>query len=465
LKIQFHGAARTVTGSMHLLSIDGQKILLDCGLFQGRRKESRRRNRKLPFAAGEIHSCVLSHSHIDHSGNLPSLVKHGFKGHVYATRAAADLCGHLLRDSAYIQQKDAEYLNRKKSRKGFKPVEPLYTMADAKEALHRFMDFPYGHKFNVGDNVKCTFLEAGHILGSAQVLLEIKRNGSKKRILFTGDLGRKEMPILRDPAPVGPVDALIIESTYGDRLHGPMASQLERLYEILHETYDRRGKIIIPAFSVGRTQRIVYFLHRLETEGRLPAVPIYVDSPLSVNVTEVFRAHPECYDKGAAEFLSEEKDPFGFHRLHYIKDVEDSKRLNRTPGPYVVISASGMCEAGRILHHLKHAVADEKNTILIIGYQAEHTLGHRLVHKAGTVKIYGETYPVRARVEVMNAFSAHADRDGLLRHVNERIEGKPRQTFVVHGDEDQALAFAGHLRAAGLKSVAVPERGETFEIE
>jgi metallo-beta-lactamase family protein len=466
MKIQFLGAARTVTGSMHLLTVNGARILLDCGLFQGKRKESFERNRNLPFDASTIDTLVLSHAHIDHSGNIPSLVKNGFRGNIYATPATRDLCSAMLRDSGHIQEYDAYYVNKKRARKGLPPVEPLYTIEDAATSLLNFISVGYDRRMPVAAGVTLTFRNAGHILGSAVVVLDIEEDGQKSRLVFTGDLGRKGMPILRDPEPVENVDYFITESTYGDRLHDTAETTGEALRAVIADTYQRGGKVIVPAFSVGRTQELVYALHRLTQARQIPELPIFVDSPLSVNVTEIFRLHPECYDEEVMQFLAagNHRDPFGFHRLTYVRSVEGSKELNRLQDPAIIISASGMCEAGRILHHLKNNVEDPRNTVLIVGWQAPYTLGRRLVERQPVVKIFGEKYKLKARVETINGFSAHADRDELLAYARQLESSRLRSTFVVHGEEAASLALAEGLRDLGLGHVSVPQLAEVFEL-
>jgi metallo-beta-lactamase family protein len=465
MEIHFLGAAQTVTGSQHLISINGSRILLECGLFQGKRRESFERNRDLPFVAADVDVLILSHAHIDHSGNIPNLVRSGFRGSIYCTFATRDLCSAMLRDSAYIQERDVEYANKKRARKGEPPVEPIYTQADAIASLEHFVSVGYDRPVIVAPGVQCTFLDAGHILGSAVVLLEIEERGQRTRLLFSGDLGRNDMPILRDPSPAPPADVLLIESTYGDRLHPPHEEAEQRLLRLITETYAQGGKVIVPAFSVGRTQELVYSLHQLARDHALPDVPIYVDSPLAVNVTEIFRLHPECYDEELREFMAESRppDPFGFSRLRYVRNVEDSKAINRLEGPAVIISASGMCEAGRIQHHLKHNVGDPRNTILIVSWQAPYTLGRRLVERQRTVKIFGEEYPLRARVEKINGYSAHADQQGLLDWARPILPGV-RHAFVVHGDPDPAQTLGDRLSRLGARQVSVPKQGEVFQI-
>ena len=466
MNVQFYGAVRTVTGSMHLLTVNGARILLDCGLVQGKRQESFERNRTLPFDASTVDAMILSHAHIDHSGNIPTLVKSGFKGNVYATPATRDLCSAMLRDSGHIQEEDARYVNKKRARRGEPPVEPLYTVDDATDSLKNFVSVGYDRPLRVAPGVTLTYRDAGHILGSAVVVLDVEENGSKKRLLFTGDLGRKGMPILRDPQPVADVDFLIIESTYGDRLHDPIETTDQELEKVVADTCRRGGKVIVPSFAVGRTQELVYALHRLTERRDIPQMPIFVDSPLAVNVTEVFRLHPECYDQELREFMAQDgqRDPFGFHRLTYIRSVEQSKELNFISGPAIIISASGMAEAGRILHHLKNNVEDPRNTVVIVGWQAPYTLGRRLVERQSIIKIFGEEYHLRARVETINGFSAHADRNELLDYVRQLGPDRLKSIFVVHGEEASSLALADGLQGLGVEQAIVPTLGEAFEL-
>jgi metallo-beta-lactamase family protein len=466
MQIHFFGAAQTVTGSQHMISVNGSRILLECGLFQGKHREMFERNRDLPFDAASVDVLVLSHAHIDHSGNIPNLVRNGFEGTIYSTFATRDLCAAMLRDSAHIQEQDVAYANKKRARKGEPPLEPIYTYDDAIASLEHFVSVGYDRTIPIAPGVRCTFLDAGHILGSALIFLEIEEPGQKLvRLLFSGDLGRNDMPILRDPTRAPKSDVLIIESTYGDRLHKPHEEAEQKLHRLIGEVYAGGGKVVIPAFSVGRTQEIVYSLHRLASAGRLPDVPIFVDSPLAVNVTEVFRLHPECYDEELREFMSHDpdSDPFGFERLRYIRSVEASKELNVLQGPAVIISASGMCEAGRVKHHLKHTITDPRNAVLIVSWQAPHTLGRRLVERQPTVKIFGEEFPLRARVETINGYSAHADRDGLLDWVKP-IARDLGHAFVVHGDPAPEATLADGLRQLGARGVVVPEQGDVFQI-
>lgn len=464
MKLSFLGAAEEVTGSLHVLETQGQTLVLDCGLFQGRRRESRERNRTPPTLAIEADAVILSHAHIDHSGNLPSLVKAGYRGVIYATPATRDLCAYMLRDSARIHESDAAYLNRKYADDpNWEPIEPLYVEQDAINALERFVGQPYGRPWQVLPNVKATFIDAGHILGSAQVILDITEGDSTKRLVFSGDLGRAGLPILRDPqTPPGPIDYVIMESTYGDRLHGDIESMHTTLAKVVSETVAKKGKIVIPAFSVGRTQEVVYSLNHLRQTGRIPSVPVYVDSPLSVNATEVFKLHPECFDAETRAFMEQHGSVFDFSELRYIGSVDESIRLNTLDGSAVIISASGMCEAGRVLHHLRNTIGNPDNAVVIVGFMAQHTLGRRLVEQRPTVKIFGVERDLRARVTVIDAFSAHADRDDLLAYI-EKCGAGIREVFLVHGEPDAQAPLAATLRDRGHK-ITVPARGTRVEL-
>ena len=463
--LQFQGAARTVTGSMHMLTVAGQTILLDCGIYHGRREEARQRNSEFPFDPSSIRAVVLSHAHIDHSGNLPGLVKQGFRGPIYCTHATQSLCEVMLRDSAYIQERDAEFITKQHRKKGLPPVTPLYTQDDVEETLPLFRGVDYSRPFRVADGIECRFEDAGHILGSASVLLGLRENGTTRTLAFTGDLGRPNLPILRDPVFIGgdgPVDYLISESTYGGRFHAPVAEMEQQLLPPLLRACERKGKIIIPAFSVGRTQEIVYVLHKLSVEGKLDHIQVFVDSPLSVNVTGVFRKHPECFDEETRTILMapQNNDPFGFERLTYVRTVEQSMELNGRPGPFVVIAASGMCEAGRVVHHLANSVGDKRNMIMIVGYQAEHTLGKKLVMREPAINIFGEPHELRAEVVVLNSFSAHADRNELIEYIGRFDRDRLKRVFLVHGDADQEDKLAAGLREKGFSDVQLPVRGE-----
>lgn len=461
MKITFWGGVRTVTGSRHLLRVGSRTVLLDCGLFQGRRDESERRNRLLPFDAQSVDAVLLSHAHIDHSGNLPALVRHGFRGAVHATAATTDLCRVMLPDSAHIQEKDVEFVNRRARRRGSGPREPLYTVEDAEAILSRFEPRPYDVPFPVSEGITATFRDAGHILGSAMVELNLEEKGVRRRVLFTGDLGRAHLPILRDPTPLGECDVLLIESTYGNRLHPPPESVPSALADIVNRVRERGGKILIPAFAVGRAQEIIWVLRQLIDAGSVPPIPIYVDSPLAVDATEIFARHPECYDAETRALLGHDRDPFGFRLVRYIRRVEDSMALNGRPETCIILSASGMCEAGRILHHLRNNIEDPRNLVLIVGFQAEDTLGKRLVERRPIVRIFGEEFALRAEVVTMNGFSAHADRSELLGWAASE-PGRPRRTFVVHGSEDQSEALAAALADHGFRGVEVPELGQEF---
>jgi len=455
--IHFFGATRTTTGSMFLLELNGQRLLFECGLFQGKRGESIERNRHFPFDPKQLDAVVLSHAHIDHCGNLPNLCRQGYAGNIYCTFATRDLAAIMLEDSAEIQRADAEYVSKKRARTGLPPVEPLYKAGDAEQAVRQFVSLNYDRPFPVIDGVTVTFRDAGHILGSAQVILDIRESGREYRLLFSGDIGRGDDDILRDPQAIENVDYLQIESTYGDREHSAKPSAKEEIGRLVRDTIDKTGQVIIPAFSVGRTQQIVYTLHQLACEGKLPKVPLFVDSPLSVNATEVYRLHPECFNESIYRFLREKENPFGMENLTYIRELAHSMKLNDLKAPAIIISASGMCEAGRIRHHLKNHIGHVENLVLFIGYCAEHTLGAQILSGHNPVNIFGEPHPVRARIASLDAFSGHADKHELRRYV-EALTGDIKKVFVVHGEESQAMAFAETLRAMKPKAeVFVPE--------
>jgi len=469
MKITFHGAAQTVTGSQHLIEVNGVRVLLDCGLYQGKRSEARERNARLPFDARQIDVLVLSHAHIDHSGNIPSLVKHGFAGDILCTSATRDLAATMLLDSAHIQEQDAQYVNKKRARKGEPPVEPLYTEADAIDALHLFLSMNYARTRQIAPGVHLTFYDAGHMLGSAMVALDIEDREGKTdtRLVFSGDIGHAGIPILRNPSTIEEADLLIMESTYGGRTHDTVEHSEQEFREVILKTYKRGGKVIVPAFAVGRTQQLVYTLNRLHHAGEIPKLPVYVDSPLAVNATEVFRLHPEAYSPEAARYMAYDDpdgDLFGFTRLSYIRRVEDSKALNDLREPAVIISASGMMEHGRILHHLKNNIEDSRNTILVVGWQAPNTLGRYLVEGAREVRIFGEEYRVRAEVDVLNGFSGHADHNGLVQWAD-AFKRRPRQVFLVHGEVEAATKLAQALKAEdGYQYVSIPELHQSFDV-
>ncbi|MDO9079557.1 MAG: MBL fold metallo-hydrolase, partial [Desulfuromonadales bacterium] len=422
MRITFMGAVRTVTGSQHLLEINGKTIMLDCGLFQGKRKESFEKNRST-FCKGENIDClILSHAHIDHSGRIPCLVRNGFNGDIFCTSATRDLCAVMLMDSAFIQEKDVEFVNRRRQQQGQHLFEPLYTKDNVAKSMDQFVGLSYNRPHQLFPGISLTLVDAGHMLGSAHVILEFEEEGSgqKRRLVFSGDVGRPDIPIIRDPVPISDgADILIIESTYGNRLHPDYLESEKQLERIVNETVSRGGALLVPAFAVGRTQQLVYALHKLHSQGAIPDLPIFVDSPLATRTTEVFRLHPEVFDADVRDFLltDDDNNPFGFGRLQYTQSVEQSKALNRLKVPAVIISSGGMLEGGRILHHLRNRIEDARNTILFTSWQAPNTLGRRLVEKEKTVRIFGEEFQVRARVEVLPGFSGHADRDGLINFV------------------------------------------------
>lgn len=465
MKIQFVGADRTVTGSLHYFEVNGSKFILDCGLIQGKRKEAFELNRTFEFFdPKDLDFVILSHAHIDHAGNLPNLVKKGFKGKIYCTHATKSLSEVMLLDSAYIQEKDVEFVNKRRRKQGKNLFEPLYTVDDAKQTLALLFGLNYHHEYEITPEITLNFFDAGHILGSAIVYLNTKEEGKITNLAFTGDLGRKNLPILQDPDKIPDVDFLICESTYGGRFHDNFTVSQQKLADVIIKAVSRNAKIIIPSFSVGRTQELVYLLHKIFSEKQAPEIPVYVDSPLSVNATEVFRKHTECFDDETAEFLLNHEDPFGFDKLRYITDVEDSKELNSLPGPLMIISASGMAEAGRILHHLANNIEDPNNIILIVGYNAEHTLGRKIVERMPVVKIFGDEYDLKAEVIVFNSLSAHADSNELIDYVKQLDKSRMQRIFLVHGDYDQQQKFAERLKTEGFKDVVIPERGDVFEI-
>src|SRR4051812_33712367 len=452
MEIEFAGAAREVTGSCHILRINGKTVLLDCGMFQGRRNETRAKNAALPIAVREIDAVVLSHAHIDHAGRLPLLTANGYANPIYCTAATRDLAAVMLADSAHIQEKDAEFLARRNKA----AVPPLYGMRDATTAVDRMVGLPYDTTFDVVPGVRATFTDAGHILGSASVALDCVEGSVSKRIVFSGDVGRNGLPIIRDPKPPIGADVVLLESTYGNRDHPPVAGARDMLARIISETAARGGRVLVPAFSVGRTQELVYDLHILAREGRIPEIPIYIDSPLAIDATTVFAMHPEVFDQ-REDLVQRVQDLFKFPLVHYTRDVTESKALNAQHGPMVIIAASGMAEAGRILHHLAHGASDPRNTILIVGFQAEHTLGRRIVDRAPMIRVFGDELPLRARVEVLAGYSAHGDRTELQRWLDAVRRGNAGNAapvvHLVHGEPEAQDAFAAQLRDAGYPSV------------
>jgi metallo-beta-lactamase family protein len=445
---------------MHLLEAAGARILLDSGLFQGRRKESYRLNADLPVDPRQLDAIVLSHAHIDHSGRLPLLVGQGFHGPIYSTAATRDLCGIMLPDSAYIQEKDAEYLARR-GKKG-PESEPLYTMADAVAVQELLVGIPYQRLVHLRKHLTFEFTDAGHILGSASVSMRITED-RPHRLVFSGDVGRTGLPIIRDPRPPqGPVDTLIIESTYANRAHESVRGAEDHLGEIVRRAAARGGKVLIPAFAVGRTQEIIYALHALYRAGKIPEISCFVDSPLAVNATDIFRLHPEVFDR--REALVDQSDHlFQWPMVHYVRDVSESKALNSRQGPAVIVAASGMIEAGRILHHLSNHGGDHRNVLLFVGYQAEHTLGRRILEGNRTIRVFGEMMELRAEVETIDGYSAHADKDELREWVR-RLGGPIRRAFVVHGEKEATQAMAELLREEGVEKVILPKLGQSFDL-
>jgi metallo-beta-lactamase family protein len=468
MKLTFWGAAGTVTGSMHLLEAAGKRILLDCGLYQGRRKESDQKNRNLPFDASSVDAAILSHAHIDHSGNLPTLVKNGFSGPIYSTPASIDLCNWMLRDTAHIQEHDAEFLNRRRERRKASgqdngEVKPLYDMADAERTLPLFHPIRYHEPFTLAPRLTYEAYDAGHILGSSNLVISNSTGPTPVRLIFSGDIGRPGLPIIRDPETMPPAEYLIMESTYGGRLHKNVEHVINKLADVVNRTAHKGGRIIVPAFAVGRTQQLVLLLHQLANQKRIPNIPIFVDSPLAINVTAVHRDHPECFNAETRAFLENHEDPFGFRRLQYIREAVESKKLNDLHGPFVVISASGMCEQGRILHHLRNGIEDPRNTVLITGFQAQDTLGRKLVEKWPEVKIFGEPMRVRAEIASLDELSGHADQNELLEWIRP-IAPNLRKVFLVHGEPQQAAILAKLLHSSYGLDVAVPKPGESFEL-
>jgi metallo-beta-lactamase family protein len=520
-----YGAVREVTGSMHVLTVGEDRIVLDCGMFQGRRKVSDAKNRTMPIDSTLITNVILSHAHIDHSGRIPLLTKNGFRGRVIATRATSDACHYMLRDSAHIQESDAQYLNYKTVRshmydlknsskkngitnkevneikrvlkKGphrinsevvddlidkhhLKGIEPLYTMTDAEEALEYFEGYPYRHPVKVGADITCTFYDAGHILGSAMSMIKANVNGRTFRVLYSGDIGRFDKPIIEDPTTDFPeedrnIDLLIMESTYGNREHDPVKDLKSKLREILLETHERGGSIVIPSFAFGRTQELIYLLHEIYNENQAPRLPVYIDSPLAINLTKVFGEHPEVYDRPTHEtFLQNGENPFMFDQIHFVRSVEESMELMKDKNPNIVISASGMCESGRILHHLRYKIHDERNTVLIVGYMAQHTLGRRMLEAAREyeakgrnghapiMKFMNKTYPLHAHVSELGGFSAHGDKHEMLRFLEEsRLNVKT--IALVHGEDEQIAPFGQFLKSKGY-NVIIPRTGEIVKI-
>ena len=464
MKINFIGATRTVTGSQHLLEVNGSRLLLECGLFQGRRKDTYERNQNFVFDPKSIDAVILSHAHIDHSGNLPNLVKNGYSGPIYASSPTSQLCDIMLRDSAYIHESDAAYVNKKRAKRGEPPIEPLYTQADSARAIDLFEPVAYDTEFEPANGVTAWLVDAGHILGAAGVVLDIKENGRKFRVWFSGDIGRVGQPLLQDPVLPDAVDHLIMECTYGDKPHHLHEEAYDELCEVVGRTLGRGGKVIIPAFAVGRTQDLVYSLNRMVTLGFIPSVPVFVDSPLAVNASDIFRKNSNLFDDETREFVEQGRHPaLTFDKLVYTRSVDESKAINEMDEPMVIISASGMAENGRILHHLKNNIEDPKNTVIIVSWNAPYTLGRRLAERAKTVKIFGETYRRGAEVATIGGFSAHAGQVQLLRYA-QSTRSSLKQVFLVHGEEKPAAALTEVMKGVGIRSIAYPGFRDIVEI-
>ena len=465
MKLKFCGAAGTTTGSQHLLEINGKRILLDCGLYQGSRKHAYEVNCCFPhFDPKSIDAVILSHAHIDHSGNLPNLTSKGYTGNIYATHATRDLCQIMLADCARIQESDIDWLNKHRKKEGLEPVAPLYNEQEAERCLRQFVTINYDRPMLVSDGVTVTFIDAGHILGSAQVLLEVDdhSDGKKKRFLFSGDIGRGSNEVLRDPVPVPDIDFVLMESTYGGREHEAPPGVGDHFGQIIRQAVQRGGKILIPAFAVERTQQLLYVLNELFVAGEIPEIPVYVDSPLAVSATEIYRLHPESFNQETYDSLFERQNPFGFENLTLVRSVNGSKALNDIIGVAIIISASGMCEAGRILHHLKNNIGDPKTTVLFVGYCADNTLGRRIRDGEREVPILGGRYQVRAKIEIIDSFSGHADHSELIAWF-ERMSGPKRRVWLVHGEPDSALALREGLMAVHSGSIEVAELGTEVE--
>jgi metallo-beta-lactamase family protein len=460
VEIEFFGAAREVTGSCHILRVGGKTVVLDCGMFQGRRADTHAKNTSLPVPTAEIDAVVLSHAHIDHAGRLPYLAREGYGNTIFCTPATHDLCAIMLADSAHIQEQDAKFL----ARRNRSYVPPLYTQTDAIRAVKQMQTVPYDREFDVVPGVRATFSDAGHILGSASVTLDCSEGARHRRLVFSGDVGRWGLPIIRDPHPPASAEMVIMESTYGNRDHAAVADMPDRLAAIVRETAARGGRVVIPAFAVGRTQELVYDLHRLARASKIPAIPIYIDSPLAIDATTVFSAHPECFDE-TEDLVTRVRELFNFNLVHYTRDVSESKALNHQTGPMVIIAASGMAESGRILHHLAHSAPDPRSTILIVGFQAEHTLGRRIVERRPLLKVFGDEVPLRARVEILNGYSAHADRGELRKWLTAASASDSRKppVYLVHGESDAQDALAGQLRVDGYE-VEAPAAGRVVKL-
>lgn len=460
--LEFYGATDTVTGSLHRVHVGEVDILLDCGLFQGHRAEANARNRDVPSWASKAHCLVLSHAHIDHSGNMPSLVKRGFAGDIFCTPPTRDLCSVMLRDAAMIQEQDARHLNKRFQREGSRErVEPIYTIDDAQQAISQIVSLPLHRSLSIAPGVTLTFYNAGHVLGSALTLLDLEEAGHRVRLLYTGDLGRHELPLLESPEIVKNIDFLLMESTYGDRLHPTIDTLDDQLAEIVNETIRRGGRVLIPSFALERAQEVLYALERLHNRKKVPRVPIYIDSPLAIAITEIYKLHPEGLDADVRQKLLNHDDPFSPPGLQYVSDIAASRRLQDSGEPCIVIAGSGMCEGGRILHHLMSGLGDPRNSVVIVGFMAQHTLGRRLVEERRKVKVFGVDRDVRARVHALNGLSAHADQKDLLNFVQRTASvGRMRRIALVHGEEEARTTLASTLHEHGIKQIIPSVKGE-----
>ncbi|HRU16930.1 MAG TPA: MBL fold metallo-hydrolase [Bacteroidia bacterium] len=466
MNITFYGAARNVTGSKHLIETSsGKKILLDCGFFQNRGKDNDRLNRSFSFDPQQIDLMILSHAHIDHSGNIPNLVKQGFNKTIFTTQATIDLCEVMLADSAYIQSGDIEYINRRRRRDGQKALEPIYEIEDVEKAMKLFAPVAVNKRFQYDDEISFEFTDTGHILGSVSVHVFITENGNTKQITFSGDVGRFNDLILKAPAPFPQADYILCESTYGNRLHDQSTDARKKLLQIVNQTcVEQKGKLIIPAFSLGRTQEIIYTLDRFKTENKLPSIPVFVDSPLAIDATNIMRKHSEFFNADLVNYLHVDEDPFGFSNLKYVRKVEESKKINDLKGPCIIISASGMIEAGRIKHHIKNNINDSRNTILIVGYCTPESIGGHLMRGDKIIKIFGNEYPVKANVEVISSFSAHADYLELIKYLSCQDTAAVKKLFLVHGEYEVQQEFKEKLKEVGFKNVEIPEELQSFKL-